>query len=69
MQECDLPDLLRLASKKALVRGLITHNPTTNTFRSILGEIRLLRPSHQRLRKTEYQFIFRSQELKSVEIF
>lgn len=42
VKECDLLDLLRLAGKKALVRGLVTHNPTTNTYKSILGRLHLI---------------------------
>ena len=37
-QECDLTDLLKLAAKKSLARGLVIHNTETSAFRAVVGK-------------------------------
>ena len=37
VQEVDLSELLRLAAKKAVVRGLVTHHEDNN-FKAVIGE-------------------------------
>ena len=36
-QECDLSDLLKIAAKKSLTRGLVIHNAETNSFKAVVG--------------------------------
>ena len=38
MQECDLSELLRLAAKKSLGRGLVLHNSETSSFKAVAGK-------------------------------
>ena len=36
-QECDLSDLLKIAAKKSLTRGLVIHNAETSSFKAVVG--------------------------------
>ena len=36
-QECDLSNLLKIASKKALTRGLVIHNSETSSYKAVVG--------------------------------
>ena len=36
-QECELSELLRIAAKKSLSRGLVIHNAENNAFRAVIG--------------------------------
>ena len=38
VQECDLSELLRLAAKKSLGRGLVLHNSETSSFKAVAGK-------------------------------
>ena len=37
-QECDLSDLLKIAAKKSLTRGLVIHNAETSAFKAVVGK-------------------------------
>jgi len=36
-QECDVKELLHIAAKKSLSRGLVIHNADNNSFRAVIG--------------------------------